>query len=70
MKLYQVYNGYNGYGPVHVTVIANNEEEAKALASTKLKENGTRYSESYWLNLEVVLLSDDTSVPFVSNIED
>lgn len=72
MKLYQVFNGYMGMGPIFVIVIAMNEEEAKDLATHKFKkhyEHGLE-PERYWANLEVVTLSEDTSKPFISEVEE
>ncbi|MGG3307334.1 hypothetical protein ABER23_07895 [Paenibacillus lautus] len=73
MKLYQVFNGLMGMGPIFVIVIAKNEEEAKDLARGKFKETfGDRRlePERYWRNLEVVTLSEDTSKSFVSEVEE
>ncbi|WP_425204003.1 hypothetical protein [Priestia megaterium] len=44
MNLYEIYNGYTGYGSVHVIVLAENDEKAKELASEQLKESAKRES--------------------------
>jgi len=42
MNLYNIYNGYQGDGPVHVIVIAESEQQAKELASEAFKKNALR----------------------------
>ncbi|MCV4233319.1 hypothetical protein OHJ21_19230 [Virgibacillus sp. LDC1] len=73
MKLYQVFNGLMGMGPVFVIVIAKDEEEAEDLARNKFKEEFQERAlepERHWRNLEVVTLSEDTSKSFVSEVEE
>lgn len=73
MKLYQVFNGLIGMGPIFVIVIAMNEEEAEDLARSKFKEmfqDCKLEPERYWTNLEVVTLTEDTSKTFVSEVEE
>jgi len=77
MKLYKVYNGYVGDSAVYVIVVAKDSDEAYQLASTqfeansyKYKSSEHRYFESYWTNLEIILLSDDLTKSFVSEVED
>lgn len=55
MKLYEVYNGYEGYTSIRVMVIAENEERAFFLASEKFKENARnprRDKENYFFSEE------------------
>ncbi|URN94570.1 MAG: hypothetical protein NAG76_22600 [Candidatus Pristimantibacillus lignocellulolyticus] len=74
MNLYEVYNGFNGDGPVFVTVVALNEEQARSLASKAFKEDAhspfgtTMYEERYWTNLEVELLAS-CNEPYVSGVK-
>jgi len=63
VKLYAVYNGYQGYEPVHVMVVADSEERAVQLASAELKKEATVngkpiYEEDYWTELEANCLFD------------
>lgn len=73
MKLYEVFNGYTGFGAVSCIVVAKDEERAKELASGWFKKealdcNGEKYlySESFWTNLKTECLSEDTSNESVS----
>ena len=69
MKLYEVTNGYTGYSYVRCLVIAENEEQAKDLATAKYKEVDG-YGDDYWANLEAECMCEDTSKTYVGNIED
>ena len=73
MKLYRVYNGYMGFGPVHVLVIADSNNQARGLASEAFKKvGGERYGESYYRpsKLEVELITDDLSKLFVREVDE
>lgn len=73
MKLYRVYNGYMGFGPVHVLVIANTKKLARELASEAFKKvGGERYGEPYYRpsKLEIELITDDLSKTFVSEVDE
>jgi hypothetical protein len=83
MNLYEVYNGYTGNGAVFCVVIAENENQAKELASEVFKEQARpsalwtevtgdefNYPERFWTNLEVELKHEDTSKPFAYSAGD
>jgi len=67
MKLYRAYNGYTGFSAVHVIVVAESETQAAELAANSFKVEGERKcDERYWQNIEVELLCDDLTCPFVT----
>ena len=66
MKLYQVYNGFMGFGPIFVIVIAKNKKDAERLARDKFKEGGPSAGKLYWNNLKVELLTDRVNSEYVS----
>ncbi len=65
MKLFEVNNGYVGFGVVKCFVIAENEDRAIKIARHKYKAQGEHY---YYLT--ATCLCDDTSKEFVSEITD
>ena len=70
MKLFEVENGYIGFGVVKCFVIAENEDRAIEIARHKYKAQSKCYGEHYYLNLTATCLCDDTSKEFVSEITD
>lgn len=70
MKLFEVNNGYVGFGVVKCFVIAENEDRAIEIARHKYKAQSKCYGEHYYLNLTATCLCDDTSKEFVSEITD
>ena len=70
MKLFEVDNGYIGFGVVKCFVIAENEDRAIEIARHKYKAQSKCYGEHYYLNLTATCLCDDTSKEFVSEITD
>ena len=52
-------------------MIAPNEKRAFELASQKYKEEaGNTYLESYWTDLKVELIHENTSIEYACKIED
>lgn len=70
MKLYEVNNGYVGFGVVKCFVIAENEDRAIEIARHKYKAQSKYYNKDYYLNLTATCLCDNTSNEFVSEILD
>jgi hypothetical protein len=70
MRLYEVCNGYRGYGPVHVLVIAPDEEYALALAAERLQSCAIAesYDDDYWEALTCRLLCDDVTQEWASTV--
>ena len=68
MKLYQVINGYWGDSYVRCLVIADSKERAIEIARPKFKEDDER--ESYYNNLEAILIASGCDKEFVGEIED
>lgn len=65
INFYRVYNGYQGYEPVHVEVFAANEERAFEMASKAFKEDSDKrtynpYPSRYWTNLEINFITETT----------
>lgn len=67
--LYEVTNGYQGYVPVSVEVMARNEKEAFGAASVAFRHHSQNraqalgekfgYSSDYWLDLKVSLVAEN-----------
>ncbi len=77
MQLYEVTNGYVGDGYTHVLVLAEDEEQARRLASEKFKaESDSRvadfgeshaYKSDYWEKLEAERLAEVAN-PWASDV--
>ncbi len=79
-KLWRVTNGYVGYSTVHVLVVAETEERAKALAAQRYKQDSdemarkgyTPYPPGYYdiRKMQAELLCDDLTHEWVSDVFD
>lgn len=69
MNLYRVSNGYMGFVPISVLIVAANEERVLALAREKFKSESERYGEVYYSNLKAELLGS-TEKELVCEIEE
>lgn len=74
MKLYEVTNGYVGFGIVKVLVIAKNEETAIKLARQKFKDEVKKqprfYDEDYYNNLQAKCICNNVNEEWVGEIQD
>lgn len=61
--LYEVTNGYQGYVPVNVQVMAENEKKAWTAASIAFRhhsnDKGYNYDSDFWLDLKVRLIQEN-----------
>ena len=73
MKLYEVTNGYIGFGVVKVLAIAKDKEAAIKLARRKFKEHVKKhpglYDEDYYNNLQAKCICDNVNEEWVSEIQ-
>ena len=79
MKLYECHNGFMGYAPVRVLVVASSKKKAKALASEAFKKDAEEingrltkpmYPSRYWENVEANMLCSDLSCPWTGEVND
>jgi hypothetical protein len=96
MKLWRVYNGWTGNGPMNVLVVAATHERALDLARAQFKgevdkdleesrqrdleyqrrfgwkarEIKPKYPDTYWTQLEAVLLCDNLVSEWANKVED
>jgi len=72
MKLFEVTNGWMGNSYVRVLVIAEDEEEAKTLATEPLKKDGKSqgHDKLYWSRLECKTLCEDVSTVWCGDASD
>lgn len=71
MKLFKVFNGYVGQGPVNILVCCENKKQALELAGDAFRDRSEiAHSKDFWLNLEAELLCDDLDKSWVGEIED
>ena len=72
MKLYECHNGFMGYAPVRVLVVASSEEEARELARDAFRNEGESeiHGSRYWSDIEVELLCDDLDASWVGEVND
>lgn len=73
MKLYEITNGYIGFGVVKVLAIAKDKETAVKLARQKFKEQAKKqprlYDENYSNNLQAKCICDNVNEEWVSEIQ-
>ena len=74
MKLYEVTNGYIGFGVVKVLVIAKDEKTAIKLARQKFKEQVKKqprlYDENYYNVLQAKCICNNVNEEWISEIQD
>lgn len=74
MKLYEVTNGYIGFGVVKVLAIAKDKEAAIKLARRRFKEQAKKcprlYDEDYYNDLQAKCICDNVNEEWVSEIRD
>jgi len=73
MKLFEATNGYIGESYTRCYVIAESEEQALKLAKESFKSealkpwaNTTKYDESYYTDIRLKMLCEDTSIEWAS----
>lgn len=71
MKLYEAYNGFNGFSYVRCLVIAPDDETAMKLARERFAENPQSKTKESWMkNIALELLCDDTSKEWSNEVGD
>jgi len=70
MKMYEVCNGFMGYSYVRVYVLAENKEQALELAKETFEKDKEGNPEGWSHRLEALLICEDASKPWCSEVLD